>query len=80
MEGVFDLMYWITIFLLVSSHLSYLLSSRVILHVARRKMQGTGRLENLNCLVPWQKLRIIFLGLGNFNKQNLPVGKEKTHL
>lgn len=44
-------------------------------------MQGTESLENLNCMAPWQKFIIIFLGYGNFNKtlkQNLVVGKKKT--
>lgn len=43
-------------------------------------MQGTARLKNLNCMVPWQKFRIIFLGLGILTnktlKQNLFVQKK----
>lgn len=64
-----------------SSYPPHLLSSEGILRVAGRNMQGTKRLKNLNCMVPWQKFRIIFLGLRNFVinktlKQNLFVGKK----
>lgn len=60
----FDLLYWLSIFLLVSLHLSYLPSSGGISNAAKRKRQGTGKLESLNCLTPWQKLCISFFRFG----------------
>ena len=52
----------------------------VMSHIARRKMQGPGRLEGWNCWVPWQNSESFFKVWGILTnktlKQNLLVGKE----